>query len=376
MSATLPVATACCTTCNDQVSVSVPGPAGAGGAAGAAGADGANAFSILQNPIVTPGELANVNVDTDDGMAWATVGQLVALGNAGIYQVISVGSPATLENLKDTGTSAYLTNFGIGIPIAAGATITPAGPQGPTGTAAAGAPDAANSYVLRTAVVGTALPNAQVLDGLATGVVKWNTTTNLFSTGLVSLTTEVTGTLPIANGGTGQTTANPAFNALSPVTTRGDLIYRDATVNARLPIGAANTVLRTNGTDPSWGKVVLTSDVSGVLPAANGGSGMAGLTYITTVGPHTLLSSTRNVQINTSIPGTQTYYLPSPAVGGFYFIHVHTGSDDAVIDANTIGLGKIIDVDASAINTKTINASQYFGLVSDGATKWYIVFLN
>lgn len=63
-----------------------------------------------------------------------------------------------------------------------------------------------------------------------------NTITN------VSLTTGVTGTLPIGNGGTGQTTANPAFNALSPLTTKGDLVSY-STVNARLPVGSDGFVL-------------------------------------------------------------------------------------------------------------------------------------
>jgi hypothetical protein len=64
----------------------------------------------------------------------------------------------------------------------------------------------------------------------------------------------VTGALPIANGGTGQSTKGPAFNALSPVTTQGDLIIGDAGSNQsiRLGIGAANTVLTSNGTTASW----------------------------------------------------------------------------------------------------------------------------
>ena len=57
------------------------------------------------------------------------------------------------------------------------------------------------------------------------------------------------GTLAIANGGTGQTTANAAFNALSPNTTRGDITVRNATVNARLALGAAGKILRSDGTD-------------------------------------------------------------------------------------------------------------------------------
>lgn len=41
-----------------------------------------------------------------------------------------------------------------------------------------------------------------------------------------------------------------------PLTTRGDLFTRDASANARLAIGAANTVLFSNATDPAWGKIV------------------------------------------------------------------------------------------------------------------------
>jgi hypothetical protein len=41
----------------------------------------------------------------------------------------------------------------------------------------------------------------------------------------VNLASQVTGTLPIANGGTGATTAAAAYNALSPMTTLGDITY-------------------------------------------------------------------------------------------------------------------------------------------------------
>ncbi len=57
----------------------------------------------------------------------------------------------------------------------------------------------------------------------------------------------------IAQGGTGQTTANPAFNALSPVTTEGDIIFRNATVNARLARGANGECLTANATTILWG---------------------------------------------------------------------------------------------------------------------------
>jgi hypothetical protein len=59
--------------------------------------------------------------------------------------------------------------------------------------------------------------------------------------GKIGLTTHISGTLPIANGGTGQTTKAAAFNALSPITTLGDMIYGSAAnTSARL---AGNTSL-------------------------------------------------------------------------------------------------------------------------------------
>jgi hypothetical protein len=69
-----------------------------------------------------------------------------------------------------------------------------------------------------------------------------------------SLTLGWTGTLAIGRGGTGAGTALAAFNALSPLTTRGDLLTRDATNNVRLALGTAKQVLAVNAgaTDAAW----------------------------------------------------------------------------------------------------------------------------
>ena len=81
------------------------------------------------------------------------------------------------------------------------------------------------------------------------------------SSGTLAITYSGTA-LPIANGGTGQTTAGAAFNALSPITTAGDLILGNGTNTAtRLAIGANGYVLTSNGTTASW--------------AANSGSGIS-----------------------------------------------------------------------------------------------------
>ena len=68
--------------------------------------------------------------------------------------------------------------------------------------------------------------------------------------------------LPVANGGTGQTTASAAFNALSPITSVGDLIVGTAVnTGSRLAIGTNGQVLTSNGTTASW-----------QTPAASGGT--------------------------------------------------------------------------------------------------------
>ena len=114
------------------------------------------------------------------------------------------------------------------------------------------------------------------------------------ATGL-PLTTGVTGTLPIGNGGTGQTTASAAFNALSPITTTGDLIYGSgANTSSRLAIGSSGQILTVVAGVPAWaslGTIVSSFSagttgftpstattgavtLSGTLNIANGGTGI------------------------------------------------------------------------------------------------------
>ena len=65
----------------------------------------------------------------------------------------------------------------------------------------------------------------------------------------------LTGTVALINGGTGIAagSANAAFDALSPMTTVGDIIYEDATPTAvRLPIGSSGQVLTVTAGIPSW----------------------------------------------------------------------------------------------------------------------------
>ena len=90
------------------------------------------------------------------------------------------------------------------------------------------------------------------------------------STALVnaaSITAGWTGQLSIARGGTSGATAAAGFDALAPTTTRGDLIARGASSNGRLAIGTSGYHLQSDGTDPAWAGFV------------QGGTGAATLTW-------------------------------------------------------------------------------------------------
>nr|BFD60766.1 hypothetical protein CKG001_28730 [Bdellovibrio sp. CKG001] len=87
----------------------------------------------------------------------------------------------------------------------------------------------------------------------------------------INLASEVTGTLPVANGGTGATTSLGAFNALSPLTTKGDILTRDTSNNIRLPIGSNGQVLTVDTATASglkWASptVGTVTSVSGTAP--------------------------------------------------------------------------------------------------------------
>lgn len=85
------------------------------------------------------------------------------------------------------------------------------------------------------------------------------TITSLVSVGTITTGTWNATTISINHGGTGQTTASAGFNALSPMTTGGDLIYGGASgVGTRLANGGSGQVLTSAGgtSAPTWTNVL------------------------------------------------------------------------------------------------------------------------
>ena len=84
------------------------------------------------------------------------------------------------------------------------------------------------------------------------------------------------------NGSSRRTTISNVFSQFgfgALGSTQGDTLYRGASAWATLAAGTSGYALITGGpaANPAWGQLDLTLAVTGVLPAANGGTGLSSL---------------------------------------------------------------------------------------------------
>jgi hypothetical protein len=148
-----------------------------------------------------------------------------------------------------TTTPAIAVNAQGQITSATNTTITPA-----IGSITGLGTGVATALAINTGSVGSVLVNGGPLGTPASGdFTSGSFTWPTFNQNTTGTAAGLSTTLAIGSGGTGQTTASAAFNALSPITTTGDLIIGNGANSAtRLGIGANNTVLTSNGTTASW----------------------------------------------------------------------------------------------------------------------------
>jgi hypothetical protein len=116
---------------------------------------------------------------------------------------------------------------------------------------------------------------SQITSNVATGTAPLvvTSTTPVANLNIGGNAANVTGTVAIANGGTGQTTKTAAFDALSPMTASGDIIYGGTSgTGTRLAKGTDGQVLTLASGAPSWASPAGITDLAdiGSTPNANG----------------------------------------------------------------------------------------------------------
>ena len=110
----------------------------------------------------------------------------------------------------------------------------------------------------------------------------------------------------------------------STMTTRGDMVTRDASEPIRLAVGSANTILRSDGTDPSWG------GLEGVLALVR--TEKAAASQSIPAGAWTKVAFDVETWDNKNIYDTGTYRC-TPSNAGKYIVYI-------IVQWETIASGK------------------------------------
>jgi hypothetical protein len=212
---------------------------------------------------------------------------------------ISITEGAGSITVANSGVTSAVAGTGISVSSGTGAvTISNTGVTSVTGTSpvassggttpaislSAGYGDTQNPYASKTANYVLAAPNGSAGVPTFRAIVAADIPTlNQNTTGTAS---NVTGTVAIANGGTGQTTATAAFDALAPSQTSnsGKYLTTNGSTTSWATVSSTGTVTSVAATVPAFlsvtGSPITTSgtlaiSLSGTaLPVANGGTGI------------------------------------------------------------------------------------------------------
>lgn len=233
--------TGCCQPCDsDPIVVNTVGPQGNPGTNGTNGANGENAFSYTTASFLIPafGSSVVVPVSNTSFLPESVAGQFfVSVQGCGYLQVTSVdGLLVTLQNPL-----AGVLGVPNAIPttvIPLGSLITLAGAIGATGAAGvAGGASSAATYIVR--IPDASVPSATALNSFSSGYIK---TQGSAGSGFLSTTAtvpvgDISGTLPVAKGGTN----------LATIPTNGQLLIGNGTGYTLASLTAGSNITITPG---------------------------------------------------------------------------------------------------------------------------------
>lgn len=254
-------------------------PVGAGSVTSIDVDGGTTGMTFTGGPVTTSGTITMAGtLDVDNGGTGLSAvplnGQLL-IGNGTDYTLstltdgagVSITEGAGTITIANTGVTKATAGSGVSLDASTGdITITNSGVTKVTaGSGISASASTGNITVSNSGVTSVSFGTSGLTPSTAT-------------TGAVT----VGGTLAIANGGTGQTTKTAAMDALSPITTRGDVIRGGVGgTSERLALGTNGQVLSSNGTDVVW----ATPAGTGTVTSVNVSGGTTGLTF--TGGPVT-----------------------------------------------------------------------------------------
>jgi hypothetical protein len=264
-----------------------------------------------------------------------------------------------------------------------------------TATSATTATNATNIAITdNTSSVSTYYP---VISSATTGNVGATTSSTKLSfvpsTGVLSATTFSgvwNGTaVGIGYGGTGQTTAVAGFNALSPITTTGDLIIGNGANSAtRLGIGTNGYVLTSNGTTATWaaatggvtqiiaGTNVTISPTGGtgaVTINASGGGGSLTISNDTSTASNlypTFLSATSGTASTIYTGNSKLLYKPS--TGELQASEV-TANNGLVLNATTVSTSYTIAAGYNAFSVGPIALGSGVSVTVTSGQRWLVL---
>jgi hypothetical protein len=278
---------------------------------------------------------------------------------------ISVSQNSTGTSVTNTGVTSAVAGTGISVSGATGAvTVTNTAPDQVVSLTGAGTTSISGTYPnftitsndstlgTVTSVSGTGTVNGISLSGTVTSSGNLTLGGTLSN---VSLSTQVTGTLPIANGGTGETTRQAAMDALAGAVTSGQYLRGNGTDVVMSAIQAADVpTLNQNTTGTA-------SNVTGTVAVANGGTGLTSLT-----------ANRVPYGAGTSALGNEADFTYDPSLNTLTAPQVNA-SNGIVVNSNTVSANYTIPSGSSAMSAGPMTVSSGIVVTVSSGSRWVVL---